>query len=622
MKTLQEVLRGTLRHLLFASCIAGAAVVSCTHADRETTLPPDEGNGLPVLISASVANDLAITTRAAANLETIQNGWFSLVYPEREGNAVAVCPFIDGSGQIAYKYSGSAEAFTITPRQKTLKPNGLYELDLPTFRFTMDNVIAYEGDGQIADPIDPTSNPGHIVFTPALKTRFSARLENHTDGQFPGSKDASNISTDNDLVWGYAYNREAGNDITLDEHLQTLNFQLTHRMARLSVVLLDDVPVDEAETAHQNFKDEVEANGLDIWITNIVSEPESFDRATGTVNLPEDEKSVYEAYYLWKHDEMGAITATEDEDLSKEETDKANEGLSPAASEQKDIKCYRSKNLILPPDEHVGQRIGNDRPVLCISYQGTVYSGVLPSSMTVISSGESGETQASRSLAFSAGMHLMLRVRLIIDNANPTIRFEPVQLIDWFDFGTYMVRGQEAGISKPEDLKELISLYNGLDTDDKETRDDNLRTIFRKYAGPCNQEKWSGNASGFPEWDTDNPWCIHIYCNIDTQTDLGGTRFSRRLFDMYPFTINCHGWRIDRYTYKFDKYWGRILYDVTNDSPVSDKNGGNATQNYPEEEDPTELPKILIDGDKDISSFPTDNLDDVEPPLTYSLFQS
>lgn len=621
MKPLQEVLRGTLRHLLFASCIAGAAAVSCTHADRETILPPDKGNGLPVLISASVANDHAITTKAAATPETIQNGWFSLVYPEKEGNAVAVCPFIGGSGQIAYKYSGSADDFTITPRQKTLKPNGLYEVGIPTFRFTMDNVIAYEGDGQIANPVDPTSKPGRIVFTPKLRARFSARLENHTDGQFPESKEASDDSTDNDLVWGYAYNPETGNDITLDNSLQTLNFHLTHRMARLSVVLLDDVPANEAESKHQEFKNGVEsADGLDIWITNIVSEPESFDRATGTVNLPTDGKSLYKAYYLWEHNEMGAITEIEDEDLSNEETEKANFGLDAGAPERKDIKCYRSRNLILPPDEHVGQRTGNDRPVLCISYQGTLYSGVLPSSMTVISSGESGETttQASRSLAFSAGMHLMLRVRLIIENANPTIRFEPVQLIDWFDFGTYMVRGQEAGISTPDDLKTLISLYNKLNNET--TRDDNLRKIFRKYAGPCDQDKWSGNASGFPEWNADNPWCIHIYCNIDTQKDLDGTLFSHKLFEMYPFTINCHGWRIDRYTYKFDECWKRMLYDETNDSPVPNKDGGIATQTYTDEKNETKLPEILIKGDTGVSSFPKDNLE-VEPPLTYPLLQ-
>lgn len=635
MKRLREIWRDTCRYLICVSCILGAAVSSCTDSDAGMTFVSGEDNGMPVLLSVSVARSTAtgIQTRNMdeAGNEIIENGWFSLVYPtSKDANAVAVCPFIGGSGQIAYKYAGNdagnADSFRIDTLQKSLRPNNLYELGIDSCRFIMDNVIAYEGDDHITK--DQDANTGLITFSDALRTRFSARLEQHEESVFPASKEESDASLDNDLVWGYAYTVGGSTQIPFNAEKgipTSLDFQLTHRMSRLSVVILDVVPDNAKDEKHQEFKNAVEKDGLDIWITNIVSTPESFNRATGTVNIPTEASEYYKAYYLWNHNDMGAITTNGlDEPLSVEETTVANEGL--AESDRKDIKCYRSKNLILPPDEHVVQRTGDARPVLCVSYQGEVYSGVLPSSMTVVTKDASGNTvQTSQSLAFSAGMHLLLRVRLIIENENPVIRFEPVQLVDWYEYGTYTVKGQEAGITSQEDFIELIKLYNGLNTEDEALKYKKMLEIYRKYAGPYNKGKWTTDV---PVWDATQPWCIPIYCNISAHPDSLPDKkvFSSALFEKYPFTIECHGWRIDRYCYEFssDGRWYRYLYDEGNKNPFTNKTGEgmDAIIQQPLDDDTQKdkLPTVLQEGETK-SSFPEDDLGGISPPPTYSLLQ-
>lgn len=622
MKRLRETLRDTCRHLIYVSCILGAAVSSsCTDSDVGMTVTSGEDNGMPVLLSVSVSRSTAsgIMTKAPdeEDEEPIENGWFSLVYPTGQNtNAVAVCPFKEGSGQIAYGYADSdTDFFTIAPFKKSLRTSDLYGKGVSDFRFIMDNVIAYEGDDHITN--EQQSGTGLITFSEALKTRFSARLEQHQKSQFPANRTESDASSDNDLVWGYAYTTDGSDRIPLDDQLTSLDFQLTHRMSRLSVVILDAVPENES-AKHEDFINN--AGDLDIWITNIVSTPTSFDRSTGTVNIPgaEEASAYYTSYYLWDYTDMGSITTNEDTDLSKKETDAANEGLAEGDTQRQSIKCYRSKNLILPPDEHVGQRTGEDRPVLCVYYNGTLYSGVLPSSMTVVTTDSDGHTlQTSRSLAFSAGMHLLLRVRLVITDENPTIRFEPVQLIDWYEYGTYTVKGQEAGISSQEDFVELIRLYNGLQDANEQDRYKNMLEIYRKYAGPFDHSKWNTKV---PEWSDTQPWCIPIYCNLST-AELTA-KFSKEVFDRYPFTIESNGWRIDRYCYEFDGHWYRLLYDEADDDPIKltteDK---YATQHFTEETDKSKLPSVLQE-ENTSSTFPTEGLPDgITPPKTNPLLE-
>ncbi|WP_298074284.1 hypothetical protein [uncultured Bacteroides sp.] len=629
MKRLREILRDTCRYLICVSCILGAAVSSCTDSDAGMTVMPGEDNGMPMLLSVSVARSTAsgIQTRAidpVDNSEIIENGWFSLVYPTGENiNSVGVCPFKDGTGQIAYKYTGDANSFQIDTLRKSLRASDLAGKGVSTFRFIMDNVIAYEGDGNITN--EQNSNTGHITFSDALKKRFSARLEQHKESVFPASKEESDASLDNDLVWGYAYTDKDETEIPISTSLPSLEFRLTHRMSRLSVVILDVVPESTKDTDHQTFKNN--AGNLDIWITNIVSAPESFDRVTGTVNIPSTDP-VYQSYYLWDHKdpEMGLITEKGiDETLSTEETAATNEGLEAGSDQRKDILCYRSKNLILPPDEHVAQRTGEARPVLCVSYNGTVYSGVLPNSMTVVTKDEKGEiVQTSQSLAFSAGMHLLLRVQLIITNENPVIRFEPVQLVDWYEYGTYTVKGQEAGITSQADFRELIRLYNSLDTDSEADKYKSMLKIYRKYAGPYNKNEWTTDV---PVWDKDHPWCIPIYCNLSTLTDSlnEGELFSKALFDAsYPFTIESHGWRIDRYCYEFSdegKYWYRYLYDTDNKNPYTTAGDTLVVQTFSTETDKRKLPTVLQES-KEFLAFPTDKLPaDTDVPVTTPLLQ-
>ena len=621
MKRLREILRDTCRRLIYVSCILGAAVSSCTDSDVGMTVTSGEDNGMPVLLSVSVARSTAsgIMTKAPDDEdEKILNGWFSLVYPKDQNtNAVAVCPFKEGSGQIAYGYADSdTDFFTITPFKKSLRASDLYGKGVSNFRFIMDNVIAYEGDDHITNEQQPKT--GLITFSEALKTRFSARLEQHQKSQFPTDRTESDASSDNDLVWGYAYTTGGSDRIPLDDQLTSLDFQLTHRMSRLSVVILDKVPENESATKHEDFINN--AKDLDIWITNIVSTPTSFDRSTGTVNIPDVETPdrVYKSYYLWDHTDMGSITTNEDTNLSQKETDAANEGLAEDDTQRQSIKCYRSKNLILPPDEHVGQRTGDARPVLCVYYNKQLYSGVLPNSMTVVTTDSDGHPlQTSRSLAFSAGMHLLLCVQLVIENENPTIRFEPVQLIDWYEYGTYTVKGQEAGISSQEDLVDLITLYNGLQDANEQNRYKNMLKIYRKYAGPFNSDEWSIDV---PAWNKDHPWCIPIYCNLSTK-DLTD-KFSKELFNQFPFTIKSNGWRIDRYCYEFDGHWYRLLYDEADDDPVKltteDK---YARQDFSTETKESQLPTVLQE-ENTSSTFPTEGLPEgITPPDTVPLLK-
>lgn len=453
----------------------------------------------PVEIGAAIAAPKALTrTGRETESRPVKGGRYTVIYPLGHG----VASFGDktttdgnfGQGQL-HAALVDDDNLTVSLGANTLTADQITSSE-GRYRYTMDNLLVREKEPPY---------PGKVYFKGDVQKQFSAGKEKAIKTGMAGDDNKSN-----DLVWGeYEANTT---DISSGKKLI---FNLYHCMSRVSVVVVAEQFDNGSGEYTYNYNGE---HPMRIWLDNMVKQPYSFNRATGTVYVAGEsgegeEPAAKDTLYL-----LGSPEAGTTPEFDQDETDRVNSGLQEGAQE---AKCYTTENMILAP-QHID---ASNRPQLHVEFDGKTYSGYLPRQMNAVGIMED--------LWFKGGYHLLLRVHFGEGNDLP-LDFGIVELLDWTDITGVTVEANQAGINKLEDIKELISIYNSL------ASDSGKEIYLRRF----------GEKSG-------DVWKFDFFCDQDV--NAWGAKFSKELYEKHPFTIDFNGWGItkgpeqDIWVYKYDK---------------------------------------------------------------------
>ena len=380
---------------------------------------------------------------------------------------------IDGkveSGDYRFSYLGKDNAYTTVTCTFT-NGTGLAAAAGDGHFLTWDDVAYSNPYHFYLDNVPAANNGGEdfygVEFSDPEKALYEAGIDN--------------AEATNDIVWGH-YNTGSTGSVNLP-------FELYHRMTRISVVV--------TASTGDVLKDAV------VVLTDMVLQPESFNRLTGEVGISETPE--YSAFTL-RNDST--------EWLSEPKTE-IEEGTGNTVTRY----AYTTSNFIFPPQP---LREGKDRPSLRITLPESAgddagtYSAVLPAAMTITTGGVTSMQTLSR---LSAGQHLTLNVTLLRSNEKPSLEFRPAVVERWVHKGVHEVVANKAGIYKPEDMKSLITAYNMMKAGD--TSEDRERKV--KRYGTLKDGKWTFNLF------------THLTFEIEADTEL---------FCDDNFTFDMHGYAI------------------------------------------------------------------------------
>ena len=241
-----------------------------------------------------------------------------------------------------------------------------------------------------------------------------------------------------DIVWGKQ-------PVEKGKESDAVNFKLSHRMSKISLEI-------SVGTSDINLKGEQ----VKITLTDVISEPATFDRTSGAVSVAGKQRSDIVLY----------------------------EGeLIQAASK------YTIPSWIFPP-----QTFDEDNwPKLRIEFDRQTYEGTLNHYMV---QKESGDDTPVEMRGFESGLHLTLKAKLSKTTEKVELIFMPVWVRKWKEIDNIGIGAKQRGVYTKEDYKQLVTAYN------KEPKDEN---VLDEYGT-------KDNASG--------KWIFVLFRNIGTAEDV------------------------------------------------------------------------------------------------------
>lgn len=399
---------------IYLSLLALTALVSC---DNET-LPADGGQeqaiALAVTLNKGQMSRAAIGTDDLDGENYIINGEYSIFLglddKELGFPKVHCCRFPDSKNGLIYPVTFSNGTATVSAAP--LKWSDEKMKDIKEFEFIFDN-MGYSKEVNW----DEDSNFLGNDFTDEEKTKtYAAQKEEYEDGKA--------VHT-NDIIWGRA------KAVYKDKGKKPSVVELTHRMTRINVACVDLETVLET-----NFEEQCKS--MTISIENLVLQPESFNRADGTVAIAE---TPTRAILTLKH-KGEDLRKNEDGGIEDEDGTKFVEWDTP--------------NFILPPQPLV---VGT-WPKVVVTYTDNndterTVEGLIPSEIL----NESNSWEALNEL--QAGNHLTIVVR--IKEGIPDIIFT-AKVRKWVELGPVVVTAtqRKPGITSMRELEACIRMYNSL----------------------------------------------------------------------------------------------------------------------------------------------------------------
>lgn len=327
---------------------------SCTTASPSGDGVPDP-SGRTILIAAQAASQMESRAGEEDGQEQqqgryvdsgpVKHGQFTLTYQHqswkdnygsKDGNSVAVGDVDFDSSVLAGSGIGITSSLT---DWKEIAWRDVYEQN---DSFYMDNVLKKYNSKYDAANHTNEHQWKDIVLKNAP---FKAGLFDYKDGT-------------NDLLWGFKRASRSENPIVMDLH---------HYMAIVRV----EISVDQSH----ELLDEIDLTNAEIYITNLLHEPYSYNRKDGVLGF---KPNLQDADYK----ELTMVNPLADEALDwvEEPSEKSGEG----ENSEKRYMVYTTKDFVLPPQ---GLRQDQKRPRLVIKVkdkEGNVtrsFSGPLPSAM-------------------------------------------------------------------------------------------------------------------------------------------------------------------------------------------------------------------------------------------------
>lgn len=266
--------------------------------------------------------------------------------------------------------------------------NGIYQ-------FLKWNDVMPEKDGKYLftlDNLDDKDNPETVTLGEAYK---AAPLNDELNDKL-------------DIVWGKQ-------PVEKGKESDAVNFKLSHRMSKISL----EISVDALGI---NLKGEQ----VKITLTDVISEPATFDRTSGAVSVAGKQRSDIVLY----------------------------EGeLIQAASK------YTIPSWIFPP-----QTFDEDNwPKLSIEFDGQTYEGTLNHYMVQ----EGSLDTPVEMTGFKSGQHLTLRAKLSKTTEEVELIFMPVWVRKWEEIDNIGIGAKQRGVYTKEDYEQLVAAYNKEPKDEK-----------------------------------------------------------------------------------------------------------------------------------------------------------
>lgn len=207
-----------------------------------------------------------------------------------------------------------------------------------------------------------------------------------------------------DIVWGKQ-------TVEKGKESAGVNFELSHRMSKISLEIsvgtsginLDDKPVK-------------------ITLTDVISEPATFNRTSGAVNVAGKQRSEIVLY-------DGEFDSNQSE------------------------PTYSIPSWIFPPQTFDS----NNWPKLRIVLDGTTYEGTLNHYMV---QEESGDDTPVEMTGFKSGQHLTLKAKLSKTTDEVELIFMPVWVRKWEEIDNIGIGAKQRGVYTEEDYKQLVNAYN------------------------------------------------------------------------------------------------------------------------------------------------------------------
>ena len=207
-----------------------------------------------------------------------------------------------------------------------------------------------------------------------------------------------------DIVWGKQ-------TVEKGKESADVNFALSHRMSKISLEI-------SVGTSGINLK----GKQVKITLTDVISEPATFNRTSGIVSVTGKQRSDIVLY----------------------------EGeLIQAASK------YTIPSWIFPPQDFDGNN-GNKWPKLRIVLEETTYEGTLNHYMVQ----EGSLDTPVKMTGFESGQHLTLRAKLSKTTDEVELIFMPVWVRKWEEIDNIGIGAKQRGVYTKEDYKQLVNAYN------------------------------------------------------------------------------------------------------------------------------------------------------------------
>ena len=365
--------------------------VSCMQEDIGR---PDESSDDVIQVTANLSPSLS--TRAYIEQGKVTEGLYTLVYRNTSSQ--------DTIGWVDFDYEGVAgtgqaiAGLTKGPLAWALVGGG----NNPTFY--MDNV----SDELSSNKKSPTT----VMFND--KNPYVAGILTE-DGL-------------NDLLWGKQQ---------VARNSKTIHFDMHHVMSKVKVV----ITVDDTN----EVDDELSLENAEVYITDIVHTPETYDRLTGMV-------------YIAENPDYADITLVNSLEGTSDDMRIDWKQIDRNADNDEHITVYTTRDFILPPQ---GIRSDTSRPKLKIKLHTgkgeKIYSGYLPHAMEV----QYNDSENPYPLALSFLREHYLTIRTVLSKDPPELTFMPVQVVEWVDKGRYTLDGYQAGIYSDSELLGLIAYWTG-----------------------------------------------------------------------------------------------------------------------------------------------------------------
>ena len=215
-----------------------------------------------------------------------------------------------------------------------------------------------------------------------------------------------------DIVWGKQ-------TVEKGKESAGVNFELSHRMAKISL----EISVGTPGIA-------LDGKPVKITLTDVISEPATFNRTSGAVSVAGKQRSEIVLY-------DGEFDSNQSE------------------------PTYSIPSWIVPPQTFDS----NNWPKLRIVLDGTTYEGTLNHYMV---QEESGDDTPVEMTGFKSGLHLTLRAKLSKTTEDVELIFMPVWVRKWEEIDNIGIGAKQRGVYTKEDYKQLVTAYN------KEPKDENV----------------------------------------------------------------------------------------------------------------------------------------------------